>query len=91
MNKIAKKIILAALSLTATISAAIGTTASAADLSGWAISEYISANESGLVSYSVVSNNLKANITREEFCELIVNLYKRLTNEDLIESVSSPF
>lgn len=89
MNKIAKKIILAALSLTASLTAV--TTASAADLSGWAISEYISANESGLVSYSVVSNNLKADITREEFCELIVNLYKRLTNEELIETVSSPF
>lgn len=89
MNKIAKKVISAALALTASVTAF--TTASAADLSGWAISEYISANESGLVSYSVVSNNLKADITREEFCELIVNLYKKLTNEELSNSVSSPF
>lgn len=89
LNKIAKKIILAALSMTFT--ATSFSIASAADLSNWAISEYISANESGLVSYSVVSNNLKANITREEFCELIVNLYKRLTDEELNENVSSPF
>jgi cell wall-associated NlpC family hydrolase len=89
LNKIAKKVISAALALTASVTAF--TTASAADLSGWAISEYISANESGLVSYSVVSNNLKADITREEFCELIVNLYKKLTNEELSNSVSSPF
>lgn len=89
MNKIAKKIILAALSLTA--ASAAYTTASASDLSGWAVPEYISASEAGLVSYSVVSNNLKANITREEFCELIVNLYRKLTNEALNENVASPF
>lgn len=89
MNKIAKRIILAALSLTA--ASAAYTTASASDLSGWAIPEYISASEAGLVSYSVVSNNLKANITREEFCELIVNLYKKLTDEELNANVSSPF
>ncbi len=89
MNKIAKKITLAALSLAA--SSAAYTTVSASDLSGWAVPEYISASEAGLVSYSVVSNNLKANITREEFCELIVNLYKKLTDEELNENVASPF
>lgn len=89
MNKIAKKIILAALSLTAVLSTA--SAVSAADLSGWAVPEYISASEAGLVSYSVVSNNLKADITREEFCELIVNLYKKLTNEELNANVASPF
>ncbi len=89
LNKIAKKIILAALSLTA--ASAAYTTASASDLSGWAVPEYISASEAGLVSYSVVSNNLKANITREEFCELIVNLYRKLTDEELNENVASPF
>ena len=84
---IVKKIILSVMALTAITT----TTALAADLSGWAVSEYQSASEAGLVSYSVVSHNLKDDITREEFCELTMNLYKKLTNEELIVPVSSPF
>ncbi len=87
MNRIAKKLILSVVSL----SAVLGTSALAADLSGWAVSDYQQANEAGLVSYSVVSNNLKDNITREEFCELVVNLYEKLTGEDMIEPEMSPF
>lgn len=79
--------ILSAISLTAVL----GTTAMAADLSSWAVSGYQSASEAGLVSYSVVSNNLKGSITREEFCELAMNLYKKLTNESLPECVGTPF
>ncbi|MDD6485124.1 MAG: NlpC/P60 family protein [Clostridiales bacterium] len=84
---IVKKIILSVMALTAITT----TTALAADLSGWAVSEYQSANRAGLVSYSVVSHNLKDDISREEFCELTMNLYKKLTNEELIVPVSSPF
>ncbi len=69
----------------------LGTSALAADLSGWAISDYQQANEAGLVSYSVVSNNLHDSITREEFCELAVNLYEKLTGEDMVEPPVSPF
>ncbi|MCH5211043.1 MAG: C40 family peptidase [Oscillospiraceae bacterium] len=87
MNKIAKKIILSVISL----SAVLGTSALAADLSGWAVNDYQLANEAGLVSYSVVSNNLRDSITREEFCELVVNLYEKLTGEDMIEPEVSPF
>lgn len=89
MNKIAKKIIPAVLTIVSAFAAA--SAVSAADLSEWAVSEYVSASEAGLVSYSVVSNNLKDNITREEFCELIVNLYKKLTDEELNNNVASPF
>lgn len=87
MNSIMKKILLSVISL----SAVLGTSALAADLSGWAVSDYQQANEAGLVSYSVVSNNLHDNITREEFCELVVNLYEKLTGEDMIEPAVSPF
>ena len=84
--------ILGAISLTAvSITAVLGTSAMAADLSGWAISEYQAASEAGLVSYSVVSNNLKEPITREEFCELAMNLYKKLTNEAVPVPAGSPF
>ena len=79
--------ILSAISLTAVL----GSTAMAADLSQWAVSGYQSASEAGLVSYSVVSNNLKDSITREEFCELAMNLYKKLTNEELPVPDGSPF
>ncbi len=85
--KIVQKMILSAISLTAVL----GTSAFAADLSDWAVSGYQSASEAGLVSYSVVSNNLKDSITREEFCELAMNLYKKLTNEKLPERIASPF
>lgn len=90
MNKIVKKIILSAMTTAVSISAIISS-ASAADMSGWAVSEYESASTAGLVSYAVVSNNLKENITREEFCELTVNLYKKLTDETLVEPAASPF
>ncbi len=69
----------------------LGTSAVAADLSTWAVSGYQSASEAGLVSYSVVSNNLKDSITREEFCELAMNLYKKLTNENIPVPAGSPF
>lgn len=88
MNNKIKKIILSVLAVTAVTT----TTALAADLSGWAVSEYQSANEAGLISYSIVSNDMKDNITRQEFCELAVNLYKKLSNEtELIEPAVSPF
>lgn len=73
------------------LSAVLGTSAMAADLSGWAVSGYEEASEAGLVSYSVVSNNLKDSITREEFCELAMNLYKKLTNETVPVPAGSPF
>jgi cell wall-associated NlpC family hydrolase len=85
--KIVQKMILSAFSLTAIL----GTSAMAADLSPWALSGYEAASEAGLVSYSVVSKNLKDSITREEFCELAMNLYKKLTNEEVPEPTGSPF
>ncbi len=85
--KIVQKMILSAISLTAIL----GTTVFGADLSTWAVPGYQSASEAGLVSYSVVSNNLKDSITREEFCELAMNLYRKLTNEQLPVNVGSPF
>ncbi len=87
MRLFVKKIILSLVALGALCS----TTAMAADLSGWAVSEYQSASKSGLVSYNVVTRNLKDNITREEVCELVMNLYQKLTNEDLYVPPTSPF
>ena len=97
LNKITKTLVLSALSaITAFGSMAVNgpgvTGASAADLSDWAISEYQAANEAGLCSYAVVSNSMTDNITRQEFCELAVNLYKKLTNDtNMIVPQQSPF
>ena len=73
------------------LSTLLCTSAFAADLSDWAVSDYQSANAAGLVSYSVMSNNLKDSITRAEFCELAMNLYKKITDEEVITPVGSPF
>ena len=68
-----------------------GTSALAADLSSWAEPFYRSASGAGLVSYSIVTNNMKGGITREEFCELTIKLYKRLSNEELPVPENLPF
>lgn len=79
------------LASTMAVMTAISVTAEAADLSGWAVRNYSSASVAGLVSYSVISNNLKSSITRGEVCELAMNLYKRLTSEEVPDALSSPF
>ncbi len=83
-SKITISALLAAVSLTQTC-------AFASELSDWAVSDYQMANEAGLVSYSVVANNMSAGITREQFCELAVNLYRSLTDETLLEPQVSIF
>lgn len=87
MRHFVKKTILSLVALIALSSQS----AMAADLSGWAVSEYQSASQSGLVSYNVVTKNLKDNITREEVCELVMNLYEKLTGEELYLPPTSPF
>lgn len=81
MKNVANKLILSVLSLTAVF----GTSALAADLSGWAEAEYQAASEAGLVSHAIVSHNLTEDITRQEFCELAMNLYRKLAPEELNE------
>ena len=85
MNRL-KAILIAAI---ATLS--VQTAAYASDLSDWAVNEYIESNSTGLLSYNIVSGNLKSNITREEFCELAMNLYEKLTNEETKIPTKSPF
>jgi len=66
-------------------------TAYASDLSDWAVNDYIESNSTGLISYKIASNNYNGNITREEFCELAINLYEKLTNEKLRVPDSAAF
>ncbi len=73
------------------VAVSLHTAAAAADLSDWAVNEYIESNSTGLLSYNIVSGDLKSNITREEFCELAMNLYVKLTNEEMKIPAKSPF
>lgn len=66
--------------------------AQASDLSQWAASNFEMASRSGLVSSNIVENNLQGNITREEFCELIMNLYRTIASNPLVDvELESPF
>ncbi len=71
--------------------ASCGVYAQAAQLSDWVVSEYQEASAAQLLPYSIVANSLQGNITREQCCELAVNLYKRLTDDELITPSVSPF
>ena len=65
-------------------------TASAYNFSNWAVKEYYSANTAGLISQNVISGRPTANISRAEFCELVMNLYMVITDKTP-EIVSIPF
>lgn len=73
-----KKIIVPILS--ASVLLAGITPAFAYNYSDWAVKEYYSANTSGLISQNVISGKPSGNISREEFCELVMNLYMIMTD-----------
>ncbi len=82
MKKIIIPVLCAALALSAS--------AQASELSGWAEPEYSSANSAGLLPESIVSAKLTASITRAEFCEAVMNLYKIMGGK-AVTSAHSPF
>ena len=55
------------------------TTSFARDIHDWSLAEYASASGAGLITTNVVKNNLSGNITRGEFCDLLVNLYNSVS------------
>lgn len=85
LNKI-KKIVTATLIL-----ASLSISATATELSSWAENDYIKANSSQLIPYSVGSQSMKSNITREQFCELIVSTYEKLNNTKITKAEENPF
>jgi len=50
------------------------------NFSGWAVPEYYSANKWGLLPQSAISGRPSGNITRQEFCDLIMNMYVVMTD-----------
>lgn len=49
------------------------------NFSDWAVKEYYSANKSGLLPQSAIAGKPSGNITRQEFCDLIMNMYVVMT------------
>ncbi len=48
----------------------------AADLSDWAQESFNNMSSYGILTKDIVSENMKGNITRAEFCSLLMNIYK---------------
>jgi len=61
-----------------------------AGASDWAKTEIVKANEYNLLT-SKITGNYTGNITREEFCELALKLYRSLSGNDFPEAGSNPF
>lgn len=81
-----KKIFITAAALMIALSQA----AFAAELSAWAESGYETVNNAGLIPYSIAASKITGNITREEFCELVMNMYSMMNGEEP-ENTSCPF
>ncbi len=48
--------------------------------SDWAVNEVNNAKNAGIIT-NAITKNYQKDITREEFCELVVKLYEKLTNQ----------
>ncbi len=83
-----KKILIPMLSAAITLGSV--SSVSAYNFSDWAVKEYYSANTAGLISQNVISGRPSANISRAEFCELVMNLYMVITGKSP-EIADSPF
>ncbi len=63
----------------------------AADLSSWAQDEYLTISNYGILEKDIVKENLNENITRQEFCTLIVNVYEGVKTIKLEEKDADIF
>lgn len=64
----------------------------ASDLSQWAEPDYEAASQAGLISSELVSKNLQENITRQEFCQLIMKIYDHIAKNAVPDAdLASPF
>lgn len=67
------------------------TTTYAAELSNWSVGDFINANKAHLVPQIVGMSDMRSFVTREQFCELIVNTYEKATGKKLLENIENPF
>ena len=56
----------------------------AAEMSNWAVDEVNTAKKNGLLTETILEDDLREKINREEFCGIIVNLYQKLMKSQLI-------
>ena len=61
-----------------------------AEMSDWAVEDYLAAGERGLIPLSMAVNNLRDNVTRSEFCNLAVNMYETI-NKGSVKLLDCPF
>lgn len=80
MCKKAKKIISFFLTVSIFLSLSIVPVFASSNPSSWAIEEIKEANAEGLVTNSVMKD-YHANITREQFCEMVVRAYEKISGE----------
>ncbi len=73
------------------LSLGLQTVGHAESVSSWALNEYTKAANAGIITHNVISKNLKESITREEFCEISVALYERLTDKTPVVQQENPF
>lgn len=62
-----------------------------ADLAGWAVKDFEALNRAGLVPLGMIKENLSQQLTRLEYCELIMPLYKILAGVEEIELAGLPY
>lgn len=84
-NKL-KKVIAFALAF-----AVISANAYASEISTWAKEDYQNASRLQIIPFSVGSRSMGDNITREQFCELIVNTYESISGKEIKEFSKKPF
>lgn len=58
-------------------------TAYAAEMSEWAKAGYVTANNAGIVPISIVTNKMTDNITRQEFCEIVIKMYNMMKGGEI--------
>lgn len=95
MHKSIKKVLFAGIILAFGIVSATAALAQPAapnldSASSWARAEIVGAHENGLLTEKL-QMDYKKNITREEFCELAVNLYEELTGSAASDNTENPF
>lgn len=78
IEKTVKKILISTLS----VMLAFPISASCAGISGWAVPEYENISAVGLIPNSIVSEKLTESVTREEFCDIVVNLYNKISEKE---------
>ena len=77
-EKILSAILIIAMMLTTILPV---TTLASSNPSSWAVEEVSKAKNEGLVTDSVMMD-YQANITREQFCEMVVKAYEKISGEN---------